>query len=334
MRFAPPAKAGYNIVMILLEFEKEALLSLEEEIDTLRKDESEKSADVLLRINQLQKLHDKTIVKLYSKLDGWQTCLVARHPERPQTKDYITALCKDFMELHGDRSFKDDPAIIAGVATFNARPVMVIGQQKGRGTRERLHHNFGMAGPEGYRKALRAMNVADKFRLPILCLVDTPGAYPGIGAEERGQSAAIGECLYRSATLSVPLVTVIIGEGGSGGALALAAGDYVGMLRYAVYSVISPEGCASILWKDATRMSEAAALLGITAPQLKKLNLVDEIISEEPGGAHRNYEKSTIAVGQALEKILIKLENMSNEARLKLRRRRWRQYGQYEEMSA
>ena len=274
------------------------------------------------------------MVKLYSKLDDWQTCLVARHATRPQTKDYVAALCRDFVEIHGDRAFRDDPALIAGFAFFNDRPVMIIGQQKGHGTRERLRHNFGMAGPEGYRKALRAMNIADKFRLPILCFVDTPGAYPGIGAEERGQSGAIGECLYRSASLQVPMLTVIIGEGGSGGALALAAGDYVGMLRYAVYSVISPEGCASILWKDATRMEEAASLLGITAPKLKKLRLIDEIIAEEPGGAHRHYDKTTAAVGQALETVLIRMENMGTEARQKQRRRRWRQYGQYEELSA
>lgn len=320
--------------MHLLEFEKEALQPIEDEISALHTGESEKNADSVAHLNRLHQKRDKALVKLYSKMDDWQSCLVARHPQRPQSKDYINALCTDFIEIHGDRSFRDDPAIIAGMGFFNNRSVMIIGQQKGRSTKERLHHNFGMAGPEGYRKALRAMNIADKFKLPIICFVDTPGAYPGVGAEERGQSAAIGECLYRSASLQVPQVTIIIGEGGSGGALALAAGDYIGMLRHSVYSVISPEGCASILWKDASRMAEAASLLGITALRLKKLKLIDEIIAEEPGGAHRHSEKTIANVGIALENALLNLENMSAEARQSQRSRRWRQYGHYEELSA
>jgi acetyl-CoA carboxylase carboxyl transferase subunit alpha len=225
---------------------------------------------------------------------------VARHPQRPYTLDYVAALFTDFEELHGDRSFADDPSMVGGLARFNGQSVMVIGHQKGRDTKEKILRNFGMPRPEGYRKAIRLMRLAEKFRLPVLTFVDTPGAYPGIGAEERGQSEAIGHSLYVMAELKVPIVCTIIGEGGSGGALAIAVGDIVMMLQYATYSVISPEGCASILWKSADKAPEAAETLGITASRLKTLGLIDKIINEPLGGAHRD----PVAVAQSLKKAL------------------------------
>ncbi|MBE8158487.1 MAG: acetyl-CoA carboxylase carboxyltransferase subunit alpha, partial [Betaproteobacteria bacterium] len=264
----------------------------------------------------------------------WQTCQVARHPSRPQMLDYVRGMCEEFTELHGDRNFADDRAIVAGLGFFNGRPAVVVGQQKGGDTAERIRRNFGMAGPEGYRKALRMMDMAEKFRMPLLTFVDTPGAYPGIGAEERGQSGAIGMCLRRAAELQTPVLSVIIGEGGSGGALALAVGDYVGMLRYSVYSVISPEGCASILWKDARRMADAAEILGMTAPRLKKLRLIDEVIDEPSGGAHRNAEMAINSVRAAFTAALDRFEQMETEALLQQRRRRWRNYGKFHETRA
>lgn len=315
----------------LLSFENE-ISPIEDEIHNLRHSaEMAGEKDVLQRVRELEKQRTAAIKKIYAELDDWQICQVARHPARPQTMDYIRDLCDDFMEMRGDRNFADDPAIVAGVASFGGRAIAIIGQQKGHSTDERLARNFGMAGPEGYRKALRLMELAEKFRLPVLTLVDTPGAYPGVGAEERGQSGAIGMCLQRAATLRTPIVATIIGEGGSGGALALAVGDYVGMLRYSVYSVISPEGCASILWKDSTRMADAAAILGLTSKRLKKLRLIDEIIEEPIGGAHRDPEKSAELVRNALESALERLDTMTMEDLLAARYRRWRGYGKYTE---
>ena len=315
----------------LLSFENE-ISPIEDEIHNLRHSaEMASEKDVLQRVRELEKQRTAAIKKIYAELDDWQICQVARHPARPQTMDYIRDLCDDFMEMRGDRNFADDPAIVAGVASFSGRAIAIIGQQKGHSTDERLARNFGMAGPEGYRKALRLMELAEKFRLPVLTLVDTPGAYPGVGAEERGQSGAIGMCLQRAATLRTPIVATIIGEGGSGGALALAVGDYVGMLRYSVYSVISPEGCASILWKDSTRMADAAAILGLTSKRLKKLRLIDEIIEEPIGGAHRDPEKSAELVRNALESALERLDTMTMEDLLAARYRRWRGYGKYTE---
>ena len=227
----------------------------------------------------------QTLIKdTYAKLSPWQVAMVARHPQRPYTLDYIREIFTDFHEMHGDRSYADDPAIVGGLARFNGQPVMVIGHQKGRDTRERGYRNFGMPRPEGYRKALRLMRTAEKFGLPVLSFVDTPGAFPGIGAEERGQSEAIGRNLFVMAELKVPIITTVIGEGGSGGALAIAVADTVMMLQYAVYSVISPEGCAAILWKTAERAADAAEALGITAQRLKALGLVDRVINEPLGG--------------------------------------------------
>ena len=252
----------------LLDFEGE-LEALEAEIKTLSLSDNQDAKDIFKRRKILKKKRDSCVEKIYGDLNDWQTCQVARHSSRPQAIDYIGALFTDFIELSGDRLYAEDAAIIAGLAKFNDQPVVVIGQQKGRDTAEKINRNFGMAGPEGYRKALRMMDLADKFSLPLMTFVDTPGAYPGIGAEERGQSGAIGRCLYRSFTLRAPILATVIGEGGSGGALALAAGDYLGMLRYSIYSVISPEGAASILWKDASRTANAAEILALTAPKLK-----------------------------------------------------------------
>lgn len=314
----------------LLEFE-EAVSPLENEIEALRADEGADGKDALDKLRALEKKRNAAVKKLYENLTDWQTCQVARHPARPQTNDYIAGLCEDFVELRGDRAFADDPAVIAGFASFEGRAIAIAGQQKGHRTDERIRRNFGMAQPEGYRKVLRVMELAEKFGLPMLTFVDTPGAYPGVGAEERGQSGAIGMCLHRSATLRTPLLAIVIGEGGSGGALALAAGDYVGMLNHAVYSVISPEGCASILWKDASRTEEAAGILGLTAARLKKLKLVDEIIAEPPGGAHRDPEAAMDLVRAALKKALGKMEGSSPSTLLEARRRRWRNYGRFAE---
>lgn len=320
--------------MTLLDFESE-IAPVEEEIETLRHSEDTANPkETVEHMRVLKKKRDTAVKKIYAGLNGWQTCQVARHPRRPQFLDYARGMCEQFTELHGDRNFADDGAIAAGLAFFESRPVAVIGQQKGNGTEERLRRNFGMAGPEGYRKALRIMNLAEKFRLPVLAFVDTPGAYPGIGAEERGQSGAIGMCLQRAATLQTPVLSAVIGEGGSGGALALAAGDYVGMLRYSVYSVISPEGCASILWKDAKKMAEAAELLHMTAPRLKKLRVIDEIIDEPPGGAHRNPEKTIESVRNAFAAALDKFDRMEPDTLLQERRKRWRNYGKFQEKRA
>ncbi|MGI9306294.1 MAG: acetyl-CoA carboxylase carboxyltransferase subunit alpha [Gammaproteobacteria bacterium] len=315
----------------LLDFEA-GLAPIEDEIKALRAEDTTDEKAALERLRALNKKRAAAVKKIYAELDDWQTCQVARHPARPQTLDYVRGLFSDFMELHGDRNFADDSAIVAGLAVFNGRSVAVIGQQKGHGTAERIKRNFGMAGPEGYRKALRIMNLAEKFRMPLLTFVDTPGAYPGVGAEERGQSGAIGMCLQRAATLQTPVLSAVIGEGGSGGALALAVGDYVGMLRYAVYSVISPEGCSSILWKSNGRMADAAALLGLTAKKLKKLRLIDEIIDEAAGGAHRNIEQTVESVGGALSAALEKFDSMETGALMQERRRRWRNYGKYSEL--
>lgn len=314
-----------------LEFESE-IAPLEDQIAALR--HSEEPADGTNTVEQLRTLRkkrDAKLKKIYAELDDWQICQVARHPERPQMLDYVRGMCEEFTELHGDRNYADDGAVVAGLASFDGRPVAVVGHQKGAGTAGKIRRNFGMAGPEGYRKALRIMELAEKFRMPVLAFVDTPGAYPGVGAEERGQSGAIGMCLRKTATLQTPVLSAVIGEGGSGGALALAAGDYVGMLRYAVYSVISPEGCASILWKDSRRSAEAAKILGITAPRLKKLRLVDEIIHEPPGGAHRAAEKTVESVRAAFAAALHRLDGMETTELLMERARRRRNYGKFNE---
>lgn len=268
---------------------------------------------------------------VYRSLNRWQKALVARHFDRPYTLDYVDALMEDFVELHGDRAFSDDPAIVCGLATFRGRRVMVMGHQKGRGTKERIRRNFGQPRPEGYRKALRVMKLAERFGLPVISLIDTPGAYPGIGAEERGQAEAIARNLIEMAELRVPIVVVVTGEGGSGGALALGVGDRVYMLEYSVYSVISPEGCAAILWKNQDARAEAAEAMKITAPDLLDLGLIEAIIPEPLGGAHADPDEAARRVGDVIEKALDELCEKPVEQLLAARYERFRRLGEFEE---
>ena len=282
-----------------LDFEQ-PMAELEGKIESLRFAQDDSAVDISDEIARLEKKGQTLTKDVYAKLTPWQISQVARHPQRPYTLDYLGLIFSDFEELHGDRGFSDDHAIVGGLARFNGQSVMVIGHQKGRDTKEKIYRNFGMPRPEGYRKALRLMRLAEKFGIPVMTFVDTPGAYPGIDAEERGQSEAIGRNLYVMAELRVPIIVTIIGEGGSGGALAIAVGDVVQMLQYSTYSVISPEGCASILWKSADKASEAAEIMGITAQRLKTLGLIDKIVNEPLGGAHRDYR----VIGQNLKKSL------------------------------
>lgn len=311
-----------------LEFEK-PIAELSNKIEELRKVQDDSSVNIESEIEQLQaKLVDLT-KETYEKLGAWEISQVARHQQRPRTLDYIASLFTDFVELHGDRHFADDKSIIGGLAKFGEQSIMVIGHQKGRDTKENLERNFGMPRPEGYRKALRLMLLAEKFNIPIITFVDTPGAYPGIGAEERGQSEAIGKNLYEMANLSVPIICTVIGEGGSGGALAIAVGDQVNMLQYSIYSVISPEGCASILWKDATKANQAAEILGITADRLKGLGLIDSIINEPLGGAHSNHEEMMTKMKRSLKDHLKKLKELHKEQLIERRFERIMSYGKF-----
>jgi len=283
-----------------LEFEQ-PIAELENRIEELRFVQDDSAVDISEEIQRLSKRSQTLTKEIYGKLSPWQMALVARHPQRPYTLDYVGMMFTHFEELHGDRSFSDDPAIVAGLARFNGEPCVVIGHQKGRDTKEKILRNFGMPRPEGYRKALRVMKLAEKFGLPVFTFVDTPGAYPGIDAEERGQSEAIGRNLFEMAKLRTPIIATVIGEGGSGGALAIAVADTVLMMQYATYSVISPEGCASILWRSADMAPDAAEALGITASRLKTLGLIDKVVPEPLGGAHRDPQ----AAGQALRKALV-----------------------------
>jgi acetyl-CoA carboxylase carboxyl transferase subunit alpha len=283
-----------------LDFEQ-PIAELESKIEELRFVQDDSAVDISMEIAQLQKKSQALTKDIYAKLSAWQIAQVARHPQRPYTLDYISSVFTGFEELHGDRVFADDTAIVGGLARFNGEACVVIGQQKGRDTKEKIFRNFGMPKPEGYRKALRLMRLAEKFGVPVFTFVDTPGAYPGVGAEERGQSEAIGRNLYAMAELRTPVICTVIGEGGSGGALAIAIGDVVLMLQYSTYSVISPEGCASILWKSADYAEEAAETLGITAARLKSLGLIDKIINEPLGGAHRDPEATMQAVKKVLQ---------------------------------
>jgi acetyl-CoA carboxylase carboxyl transferase subunit alpha len=289
--------------------------------------------DINDEINRLQKKNQEMTKDIYGKLTAWQISQVARHPQRPYTLDYIQSIFTDFEELHGDRAFADDPAIVGGLARFEGKPVMVVGQQKGRDVKERQYRNFGMPRPEGYRKALRLYRMAEKFGLPIITLIDTPGAYPGIGAEERGQSEAIARNLYVMAELKTPIIGVIIGEGGSGGALALGVVDQLLMLQYSTYSVISPEGCASILWKSADQASVAAETLGITATRLKTAGLVDRIVAEPMGGAHRDQELMMQNLRKALGEELKAVENKPIDQLLQQRYERLMSYGKFQEVA-
>lgn len=280
-------------------------------------------------ISRLELKRDALIESIFSNLSSWQISQLARHPRRPYTLDYTKLLFTEFEELHGDRAFGDDAAIVCGVARFEDEPVVVIGHQKGRDTKEKLKRNFGMPRPEGYRKALRLMQMAERFHLPVLTFIDTPGAYPGVDAEERGQSEAIARNLFAMAHLRTPVICTVIGEGGSGGALAIGVGDHLMMLQYSTYSVISPEGCASILWKSAEKASDAAEALGITSGRLKELGLIDQIIPEPLGGAHRNFESIAASVRSALAENLPRLQAMSVDALLERRYQRLMSYGQY-----
>jgi acetyl-CoA carboxylase carboxyl transferase subunit alpha len=281
-------------------------------------------------IERLRSRLRKETAEIYGGLNRWQKTLVARHSDRPYTLDYVELLMQDWVEIHGDRAFGDDPAIVCGFATFRGHSVAVVGHQKGRDTRQRIRRNFGQPRPEGYRKALRLMHLAERFGLPILSFIDTPGAYPGIGAEERGQAEAIARNLEDMATLRVPIVVTITGEGGSGGALALGVGDRVLILQYAIYSVISPEGCAAILWKDQERKADAAEAMKITAPDLRELRVVDEIIEEPQGGAHTDREETARRVGEAIERALRQLGKKSVEQLLEERYQRFRGLGAFE----
>jgi len=285
-------------------------------------------------VDRLREKLERLTREIYASLTPWQKTLVARHPSRPYTLDYIQALTTDFVELHGDRNFADDAAIVAGLATFRGRPVAVVGHQKGRDTKEKVRRNFGMPRPEGFRKALRVMELADRFGRPILSFVDTAGAYPGIDAEERGQAEAIAVNLKTMAAFRVPIIVTVTGEGGSGGALALGIGDRVLMLEHATYSVISPEGCAAILWKDAGKKKEAAEALKLTAADLQALDVVDEIIPEPPGGAHADPGGATAAVGEAIERHLAPILAMSPEERRETRYRKFRKLGRFETAGA
>jgi len=314
-----------------LDFEQ-PLAELQTKIDELA--ELHNGVDQLDVHDEIQKLTKKLQdlnKSIYAKLTPWQIAQVARHPQRPYTLDYVSGLFTDFCELHGDRAYADDPAIVGGLARFEGRNCVVIGHQKGRDTKEKVLRNWGMPRPEGYRKALRLMRLADKFGLPIFTFIDTPGAYPGVGAEERGQSEAIGRNLFEMAQFKVPIIVTVIGEGGSGGALALAVGDVTLMLQYATYSVISPEGCASILWKSAERAAEAAESLGITARKLHALGLIDAVVPEPPGGAHRDPVGAMNNLRQALKAELERVGSYSPAERLKQRRERLARHGAYAE---
>ena len=318
---------------IFLEFEQ-PIADLEAKIEELRSVQNGSDVDISTEIERLEKKSRTLLKDIYEKLTPWQISQVGRHPQRPYTLDYIEHLFTNFEELHGDRSFSDDPAIIGGLARFNGQTVMVIGHQKGRDTKEKIHRNFGMPKPEGYRKALRFMHLAEKFSIPLITFIDTPGAYPGIGAEERGQSEAIGRNLFVLSELKVPVICTIIGEGGSGGALAVAVGDVVNMLQYSTYSVISPEGCASILWKSADKAEEAAKIMGITASRLKTIGLIDQIIDEPVGGAHRNYPLTMELVRNSLQGSLEQLQKITSKELLEKRFKRLMEYGKFKESSA
>ncbi len=315
-----------------LEFEQ-PIAELEAKIEELRYVQEDSALDISEEINRLQKKSNTLTKEIYGKLTPWQISQVARHPQRPYTLDYINNICTDFQELHGDRNFADDASIVGGLARFAGQSVMVIGHQKGRDTKDKLFRNFGMPRPEGYRKALRLMRLAEKFGVPVVTFVDTPGAYPGVGAEERGQSEAIGRNLYVMAELRVPIIVTIIGEGGSGGALAIAVGDVVLMLQYATYSVISPEGCASILWKSAEKAPDAAETLGITASRLKTLGLVDKVVSEPLGGAHRDHAAIFQSLRRALQEALAQTQEKPVGALLEARFSRLMGYGKFKEVA-
>ena len=316
-----------------LDFEQ-PIAELESKIEELRYVQVESAVDISEEIEQLSKKSQQLTKDIYSDLTPWQITKIARHPERPYTLDYISEIFTDFVEMHGDRHFSDDLSIVGGLARFNGNACMVLGQQKGRDTKERTARNFGMTRPEGYRKALRLMKTAEKFKLPVFTFVDTPGAFPGIDAEERSQSEAIGRNIFEMAQLQVPIITTIIGEGGSGGALAISVSDQLLMLQYSIYSVISPEGCASILWKTSDRASDAAEALGITAHRLKALGLVDKIVNEPGGGAHRDTKLMASHLKRGLNDAWRQLSDLKLKELLDRRYERLQSYGRFNDTKA
>jgi acetyl-CoA carboxylase carboxyl transferase subunit alpha len=313
-----------------LDFEQ-PIAELQAKVDELRNVGTDNALNLEEEIHRLQAKMQQKVESIFSNLDAWQISQLSRHPLRPYTLDYVDQLFDEFHELHGDRAFADDHAIVCGLARFRSRGVVVIGHQKGRDTKAKVFRNFGMPRPEGYRKAMRLMNLAARFKLPILTFIDTPGAYPGVGAEERGQSEAIARNLAVMSQLPTPIVCTIIGEGGSGGALAIGVGDRVNMLEYSTYSVISPEGCASILWKDAGNAKEAASALGITSDRLKALGLIDEVIPEPLGGAHKDPQAVAASIGDVLERQLESLTKLTSDELLEKRYERLLSYGQYKD---
>ena len=312
-----------------LEFEK-PIAELEEKIVELQRVSKSRDLDLNAEIGELRKRNGELTREIFAKLSAWQITQIARHPLRPYTLDYITRIIDDFQELHGDRMYADDAAMVAGLGVLDGRNVAVIGQQKGRDTRERTRRNFGMSRPEGYRKAQRIMKLAERFGLPVITFIDTPGAYPGVGAEERGQSEAIASSLEVMTTLQTPIVSAVIGEGGSGGALAIGVCDKLLMLQYATYSVISPEGCASILWKSAEKAADAAEAMGVTAAELSRAELVDQIVLEPLGGAHRNYDETAASLKAALSDALDEFRDIGAAELPALRRRRLNGFGRFE----
>jgi len=313
-----------------LDFEQ-PIAELEAKIDELKFVGDDSELNISEEIERLRRKSDTLTKNIFSGLTAWQVAQLARHPLRPYTLDYVERCFSDFQELHGDRMYADDESLVGGLARLEGQPLVVIGHQKGRDTTERVRRNYGMAKPEGYRKALRLMRLAEKFHLPIVTLIDTPGAYPGVGAEERGQSEAIARNLLVMASLRTPIVSIVIGEGGSGGALAIGVGDRVLMLEYSIYSVISPEGCASILWKSADQAEAAAEALGITSDRLSKLGLIDEVLQEPLGGAHRNPSAMAEIVKNALLHALTELQSLPLDTLLERRHRRLLDYGTFKE---
>ena len=313
-----------------LDFEQ-PIAELEAKIADLRRIGHDSEINISDEIERLGDRSRELTTDIFAKLNSWQIARLARHPLRPYTLDYVERLFDDISELHGDRSFSDDPAIVTGIGKFQGVGVAFIGHQKGRNTKQNLHRNFGMPRPEGYRKALRIMHLAERFRMPVFTFIDTPGAYPGIGAEERGQSEAIARNLLEMASLRTPIISTVIGEGGSGGALAIGVGDRVFMLKYATYAVISPEGCASILWKSAEKAADAAESMGITSDRLHALGLIDEIIEEPLGGAHRDVDQIATTLEQYLAQALIELNSLDPDALIARRRARFQEFGEFVE---
>lgn len=309
-----------------LDFEQ-PIAELDAKIEELRRVSTDSEVNLAEEIQRLEKKNEDLTKSIFSDLNTWQKVQLARHPQRPYTLDYIEKIFVDFDELHGDRHISEGPAIVCGIARLNDRPVVVIGQQKGRTTKQKLYRNFGMPRPEEYQKALRIMKMAEKFKLPIFTFIDTPGAYPGIHAEEHNQSEAIARNLYEMSILRTPIICTVIGEGGSGGALAIGVGDRVLMLQYSIYSVISPEGCASILWKSAEKASDAAGAMGVTADRIKELGLCDMIIDEPLGGAHRSVAKMSLHLREILQEQLLQLQSLSLETLLEQRYQRLMKYG-------